>query len=486
MINQMPSPVTLEEAAALMRPHCSKSIRLDRIWPPDQTTRLLSQIGGKPNLPPTLDWPTIDFEDGTTASLDFLAQINLEELPRIEARDALPKSGMLYFFALSQSNEPLQSYDSVAWRVLYYPGNAADLPGRAAPEDAGWMIDNLGYSQTPASQYRNPDAPTGELFPKCTIRFTVIDVWDMPQFSGPDDPRLRPFEDALVEEPAEPERSHGIADVIRDLWKEINPFEPKTEKVPETVRSRAPQNRADIELSDVNELAHECLSMLRAEEQENWYRSRVKLKPESLPYHVEDAVMLLNEVRNGWFENILPIETVLASHGKYSDALLQPYNDWKAKAVALTQDLIAMGRETRLSPEVRGKVLDVLEQNRLLEKEAGAWGSHPDVESALRASLTTLLSDFPGIAEKEPELLAAGDPANELRLRGYLSHRMFGSGDGIQSDLEDDDVLLLQLCSDCDGPRFMWWDLGLIQFRIKREALQAGRFDLAVAEIEGH
>ncbi|AUW43175.1 DUF1963 domain-containing protein [Rhizobium leguminosarum] len=186
-----------------MRPHRSKSIRLDRIWPPNETTELLSQIGGRPNLPPDWVWPTIDFEDGTTASLDFLAQINLEELPDIEARGALPKSGMLYFFALSQSNEPLESYGSDAWRVLYYPDNPADLSSRPAPEDAGWKIDHLDYGQTDASSYRNPDGPRGELFPRCTVRFTVIDVWDLPRFSGRDDPRLRPFEDAICGEPAD-------------------------------------------------------------------------------------------------------------------------------------------------------------------------------------------------------------------------------------------------------------------------------------------
>ncbi|MGO7658396.1 DUF1963 domain-containing protein [Rhizobium ruizarguesonis] len=53
---------------------------------------------------------------------------------------------------------------------------------------------------------------------------------------------------------------------------------------------------------------------------------------------------------------------------------------------------------------------------------------------------------------------------------------MFGSGEGVQSDLDDDEVLLLQLGSDSDGPRFECWDLGAICFWMKKEALRAHQF----------
>ncbi|EJZ17354.1 DUF1963 domain-containing protein, partial [Rhizobium sp. Pop5] len=252
MINRTGPEVTLEQAAAPMRPHRSKTIRLDRVWPPNEALGLWSQIGGRPNLPPTLDWPTIEFEDETTASLDFLAQINLEELPEIEARGAFPKTGMLYFFALAESNEPLQTYGSDAWRVLYYPGNAADFPSRSAPEDAGWRIDHLHYGETPGSNYRNPESPKGELFPRCTVRFTVIDIWDVPRFSGPDDPRLQPFEDAITAEPADLDEPDVVPDAIRNFWKSINPFKSKASKAPEPIRQEPP--RARVDMSDISDL----------------------------------------------------------------------------------------------------------------------------------------------------------------------------------------------------------------------------------------
>jgi hypothetical protein len=201
---------------------------------------------------------------------------------------------------------------------------------------------------------------------------------------------------------------------------------------------------------------------------------------------VEDAIMLLNEARNEWYENALPLEDVLEHWGESSDTLMQAYDGWKKQAMALTGSVTALGRATKLSPELREKVLNVVEEGRQLRKQAGDYGLHPHLETAFRASLTTLLTDFPGIAEMEPELVAAGNPANQAELNGYLSHCMLGTGDGLQSDLEDDAILLLQLCSDSDGPRFQWWDVGVIRFSINREALRTCDFHLAEAEIEGH
>lgn len=447
-------------------------------------------MGGKPNLPPAWDWPTIDFEDGTSASLDFLAQINLEELPNIEARATLPAVGMLYFFALSQSNEPLSSYGSDAWRVLYYPGDAAGLPSRSAPENAGWKIDHLHYGQTPASSYRDPDGPLSELFPRCAVRFTVIDVWDMPRFSGPDDPDLRPFENAIAAKSPSQEPPRGIASSIANLLNSIFPFRPDADEIlrspPKFDQQNGAGTRIALGIDDIRSLAYECFSMLRTEEGRNWYQSKIALKSADLPYHSEDAIMLLNEARNRWFENVLPIEVVLNANGQYSDALLQSYSDWKARAIALTRELNGLGRESKLSPDLRGKVSDTLEMHCQLAKQAEGYRLDPHRESAFRAALTSLLTRFPDLAKREPELVTACDPANQVELSGYLSHRIFGNDEGVQSDIDDDEILLLQLGSDSDGPRFQWWDMGAIRFRIKREALQAQQFHLAEAEIEGH
>lgn len=82
-------------------------ILLERAWPPTVPDTWLSQIGGRPKVPPGFLWPRITFKDGTSASLDLLAQIALRDLPEIEERKLLPEDGMLYFFVLAESGDPL-------------------------------------------------------------------------------------------------------------------------------------------------------------------------------------------------------------------------------------------------------------------------------------------------------------------------------------------------------------------------------------------
>src|SRR5215469_14701690 len=49
------------------------------------------RMGGRPNLPPDVDWPVADLP------LPFFAQIDLAEIPAIPGIE-LPRSGGLYFF----------------------------------------------------------------------------------------------------------------------------------------------------------------------------------------------------------------------------------------------------------------------------------------------------------------------------------------------------------------------------------------------------
>jgi uncharacterized protein YwqG len=52
-----------------------------------------SRLGGEPDLPPDLPWPK-----WKGRPLAFVAQLDLEELPRIAGRELLPPRGRLYFF----------------------------------------------------------------------------------------------------------------------------------------------------------------------------------------------------------------------------------------------------------------------------------------------------------------------------------------------------------------------------------------------------
>ncbi len=63
--------------------------------PEDQIKIGESKLGGKPDLPKSLRWPS----NGKTQSpLSFVAQINVTEAHPFDIDGALPSSGMLYFF----------------------------------------------------------------------------------------------------------------------------------------------------------------------------------------------------------------------------------------------------------------------------------------------------------------------------------------------------------------------------------------------------
>jgi uncharacterized protein YwqG len=93
--------------------------RLLRFWPPASAPEgWLTQIGGFPNLPPEFEWPVVTLGDDTRASLDFLAQIRLADVPDVPQRNLLPKHGVLYFFALALAGESLEdNHGRDSWRV---------------------------------------------------------------------------------------------------------------------------------------------------------------------------------------------------------------------------------------------------------------------------------------------------------------------------------------------------------------------------------
>jgi len=148
-----------------------ETVFLQRHWPPGQSPPgNLNQLGGRPNLPAELPWPRATPENGKDVSLDFLAQINLADLPGVAGRDALPAFGMLYFFALALVDMPFAEHGPGAARVLYWSGDVKNLPPREIPPDAGWNLEQSDYSKGPAEKYRSPEAPRGVLFPRCPVQ----------------------------------------------------------------------------------------------------------------------------------------------------------------------------------------------------------------------------------------------------------------------------------------------------------------------------
>jgi uncharacterized protein YwqG len=106
-----------------------------------------SRIGGLPDVPPDFQWP--QWRD---RPLGFLAQIQCDELPRIES-DLLPSSEMLYFF-----------YDLV------------DQPWGYDPEDRGGAV--VIFAENPAS-LSTASLPSGAKrddvsLPAFGVKFSII------------------------------------------------------------------------------------------------------------------------------------------------------------------------------------------------------------------------------------------------------------------------------------------------------------------------
>lgn len=101
-------------------------------------------FGGDPTLPPEIDWPVYKHRDtGTVIPLTFLAQINLDHLPRVPGLPPLPETGTLFVFyewMVAQlvgimddsQTPPLQSGEAV--RVIYVDHDVSVYPERCPPK----------------------------------------------------------------------------------------------------------------------------------------------------------------------------------------------------------------------------------------------------------------------------------------------------------------------------------------------------------------
>jgi hypothetical protein len=423
----------------------SDIVLLDRDWPPGRPRGgSICQIGGWPNLPPDWSWPGIRLADGSHASLDFLAQIDLAELPHVSQRHLLPANGTLYFFALALSHLPLADFGGDATRVLYFNADARGFAQRPPPVDAGWNLDELHHVRTVAADFRRPEAPRGELFPRCPI--TPI---------------------AATADESDGTILHGGA-------------------------KPAP--------------------------------STFKYRDAKLPLRVEDALLHINFARNAWRENIVPFAAmrahfVAAGHAHleferdppewvrdrrarprpfYVDNVISDefwpryeaqYQDWRGRAVALSNHLAALGRPIVLTEEQRAFVRTIVGEADILKKQVSAYGLQFDWRrtAATKASLHTLLLDHPELADQYPAEILSAHPL-QPNASHVVRHRMLGPTQDVQGGTMDgpNPVLLLQLDTDLFGPRLSWWDGGNLTIWISAEDATALRFDQARAEIEGH
>ena len=107
-----------------------------------------TRIGGVPDLPPDLPWPTVGGR-----FLVFLAQINLAELPPVEG-NPLPPHGMLSFF-LGEEEE----ITDVKHRVLFWQGDPSRLRRAEAPDPALSACERSAYEGFRVALHRTISLP---------------------------------------------------------------------------------------------------------------------------------------------------------------------------------------------------------------------------------------------------------------------------------------------------------------------------------------
>ncbi|WBL78456.1 DUF1963 domain-containing protein [Bradyrhizobium xenonodulans] len=417
-------------------------VLLERVWPPAiPDPGHVSQIGGWPNLPAEMDWPEIVLADGGRVALDFLAQIDLAELPNVTQRALLPAAGTLYFFALSQSHVPLEEFGPGAARVLYSPVSARGVQPRRPPPNAGWNQDELNHGRTVAAEYRDTDAPRGELHPRCPVVARGAQIG-----------------------------SDGIADAAIDRIETSFDF----------YRASLPRRVEDATL---------YINFAR-----NHWRENIIPFDGMRDHFTRQAREYVNfegkPLPGGWVppQQPRPIYVDNCLSEAFWATFRTDYSHWRDEAVSLKAQLLALGRDTLLLDDQREAVHGVVEAGDRLARQVSRYGLYLDSRGpmASRMALATLLLQHPEIARKHGDEVAAAHPGQQRRRA--ISHRMLGPPYDVQGDTMsgEEPILLLQLDSDEWGPRLSWWDGGNLTFWISAPDAAAGRFDRARAEIEGH
>lgn len=134
-----PSQVEIDDA--LLQAH-RPGIMLNKTARPDDPGASGCWLGGEPTLPAEFDWPyTSGGEIGPGLPMQFLAQIDLAQVPRLDTYSEVPNHGTLYFF-VEPIIEPIYGcsindgsflYLKEGGRTLYYGGSIEGIAPRKMP-----------------------------------------------------------------------------------------------------------------------------------------------------------------------------------------------------------------------------------------------------------------------------------------------------------------------------------------------------------------
>ena len=121
-----------EELEDTLLQHARPSIRVQTKRVEDENELAIGQskIGGRPDLPTNMDWVKV-ISEGKSASLQFLAQIDLADVQPYNVENLLPDRGILYFFGHHRRADKY----SEKGRVIYCDGDKSVLERKPFPDD---------------------------------------------------------------------------------------------------------------------------------------------------------------------------------------------------------------------------------------------------------------------------------------------------------------------------------------------------------------
>ncbi len=115
-----------------IEPLIRKDIEVDLTPETEETIEIgCSKLGGRPDLPPTVEWPT----EPSSASLSFIGQVNLAEVTSFDQDKLLPSQGWLWFFYSIDQPWGFDPHDAGKFKVLFNDGPAEQLRRLDYPDD---------------------------------------------------------------------------------------------------------------------------------------------------------------------------------------------------------------------------------------------------------------------------------------------------------------------------------------------------------------
>jgi len=438
-------PPTGDEGRQAIERGARTRLAIKHIFPPRTPQRSMSYFGGLPIVPEEFDWPTVHNRQGLLERLNFLAQIDCSDLPDGPARDLLPASGNLYFFApLSDSFGPdachfvtryLDSKATQKWEPLDMPATS-----RIQPQDrmervtlgARTHFDRIeiefGWIQEPTDaevDARSAEGHAHEVAEK--LRAEKQDA-----FFGP--PVLY---DALLSNQSAPQDA---------LWLPYHGF-PANWATAKLIR-RLVENRHREEMADVDER----LKGLGEPSEDNEEAQRLRqLKTDLSVFSLKMGNAFFPTINAGLREADAPPEEV------------------KQQILEFLEELRINGMPSSKERSYR---------HHQLPMALNDWLSFAAIRGAEIG-----LGDPDGAAHISPEVVTALEHRHAGR-----KHQMFGLGEVVQvaaDEMKERHLLLLQLAPD-SALNWTIGEMGPLQYWITPEDLAAKRFENTVLTIEAY